>query len=390
MPLVHMNDMLNHAYRHGYAVGAFAVVSLDFLEGIMDAAEESRSPVILNLTESHFDYYDFDLLAPAVLAAAKRARVPVAIHLDHGKSPDSAERAIQAGCSGVMVDASHLPFDQNLQFTRQTTALAHACGVAVEGELGYVAGGKGENAEKHGGELAYTSPAEAKAFVDRTEVDCLAVSVGTVHGRMAGSVKLDFARLGKINETLAIPLVIHGGSGLADDQYRKLIAHGVAKINCYTALSDAAVKVIRENAATSGYMALNRGVRSAVRQEVERCIRLWGGSGRAAEVLAQCQVPKEVDHLILYDTPADLSDESLAVMVRRGKDKLRAIPGVRHIFPGKALQNEGRYQHCWLVRFTSQAVAEHYRSHPAYGEFFDKLLRPSAKDLAVFNFEERD
>lgn len=390
MALVNMADMLNHAYRHGYAVGAFAVVSLDFLEGIMDAAEESRSPLILNLTESHFDYYDFDLLAPAVLAAAKRASVPVAVHLDHGKSPESAERAIQAGCSGVMVDASHLPFEENLRFTRQTTALAHACGVAVEGELGYVAGGKGENAEKHSGELAYTSPAEAKAFADRTEVDCLAVSVGTVHGHMTGNVKLDFGRLGKINEALGIPLVIHGGSGLSDEQYRKLIAHGVAKINYYTALSDAAVKEIRENAGDSGYMALNRGVRSAVHKEVVRCIRLWGSSGRAAEVLAQCRVPKEVDHLILYDTPTDLSDESLAAMVRRGREKLRVIPGVRNVFPGMTIKNEGRYRHCWLVRFTSQAVAEHYRNHPAYSEFLDKVLRPAAKEFAVFNFEESD
>ncbi len=292
MALVNMTDMLNHAYRHGYAVGAFGVVTLDFLEAIIQAAENYRAPVILNLTESHFDYYDFDLLAPAVAAAARRAKVPVAIHLDHGHSIDSAERAIRCGFSGVMVDYSDRLFEENLRLTRAVVSLAHASGVAVEAELGYVPGGEGENAEKLSHEFDYTSHAEAKVFVARSEVDCLAVSIGTVHGRMQGTPKLDYARLAKINEAVNIPLVIHGGTGLSDEQFRKLIANGVAKINYYTGLSDLAVRHIRDNPAIgdNGYMALKRSVREAVRGEVERCIRLWGSGGRAAEVLEQCRV----------------------------------------------------------------------------------------------------
>ncbi|MDO9189720.1 MAG: class II fructose-bisphosphate aldolase, partial [Sulfurimicrobium sp.] len=167
MPLVHMNDMLNHAYRHAYAVGAFGVVTLDFLEAIIRAAENFRAPVILNLTESHFDYYDFDLLAPAVVAAARRAKVPVAIHLDHGRSIESAERAIRCGFSGVMVDYSDQLFEDNLRLTRDVVKLAHASEVSVEGELGYIPGGEGENAENMSLEFEYTSHSEAKVFVSR-------------------------------------------------------------------------------------------------------------------------------------------------------------------------------------------------------------------------------
>ncbi|WP_333843865.1 class II fructose-bisphosphate aldolase, partial [Pelomicrobium sp.] len=138
MPLVHFADLLTHAYRHRYAVGAFDLVGLEFLEAVLSGAERSRSPVILSLAESHFEHYDFDLLMPAVVAAARRATVPVAIHLDHGSGPESVVRAMRLGANAVMVDASHLPFGENAARTREVVALAHACGVPVEGELGYV------------------------------------------------------------------------------------------------------------------------------------------------------------------------------------------------------------------------------------------------------------
>lgn len=147
MPLVHLSDMINHAYRHHYAVGAFGVANLQFLEGIMQAAESCRSPVVLNLIESHFEGYNFDILMPAVTAAARQATVPVAINFDHGTSLAAAERAIRAGCNGVMVDTSALRFSENLWQTRDIVTMAHACGVTVEGELGYVPGVEGDNAK---------------------------------------------------------------------------------------------------------------------------------------------------------------------------------------------------------------------------------------------------
>ena len=139
MALVHMKDMLEHAYRHGYAVGGFDLVSLDFLQAILQAAENARAPVILSLAESHFEHYDFELIMAATLRAAERATIPVAIQLDHGTSLVSAIRAINLGCNAVMVDASQQPQEKNISTTSAVVDMAHACGVPVEGELGYVA-----------------------------------------------------------------------------------------------------------------------------------------------------------------------------------------------------------------------------------------------------------
>lgn len=393
MPLVHMTDMLNHAYRHGYAVGAFSLVNLDFLEGVLAAAENCRAPVILSLPETHFEHYDFDLLMAAAVAGARRAAVPVAINLDHGASLESAVRAIKAGCNGVMVDASASPLDENLRCTREVAVMAHACGVTVEGELGYVPGVEGEGAEKHAGEVAYTLPAEAKAFVDRTGVDSLAVSIGTVHGLMRGTPKLDITRLAKINEAVGIPLVIHGGTGLSDDQFRKLIANGVAKINYYTALASAASDSIRTQLRTSpdgSHAQLTRGVRHAISTETERVIRLWGSGGRAAEVLAQCRLWQEVDQVVLYNVPEKMTESAVTAMMQQEQEALGAIPGVRKVRTGKSLLPDGRYRYCWLIRFASREMADHYRAHPAHLRFVDKVLRPIDPDLLTVDYLEAE
>ncbi len=390
MPLVHMNDMLNHAYRHGYAVGAFDLVSLDFLEGILAAAESCRAPVILSLAESHFEHYDFDLLMAACVAAARRTPVPVAIHLDHGASLETAVHAIRVGCNGVMVDASALPLDENLKLTREVVAMARACGAAVEGELGYVPGVEGDDAQRHPGEIAYTSPAEAKGFVERSGVDCLAVSVGTVHGRMKGASRLDMTRLGKINEAVGIPLVIHGGTGLSHDQFRKLIANGVAKINYYTALADAAAASIREQLRShsdGGYTRLVAGVRDAVREEAARMIRLWGGGGRAAEVLMQCRRWREVEHVVLYNPAPTVAEPRVAEWVAQGKESLAAIPGVRSVAHGTAMREGAAYRYCWLIRFSGDVVIESYRDHPAHLRYAGEVFRPAAPDRLTIDYE---
>lgn len=392
MPIVHLSDMLNHAHRHNYAVGAFGVDNLDFLKGIMQAAENCRAPVILNLIESHFESYDFELLMPAVTAAARRASVPVAINFDHGTSLVSAERGIRAGCNGVMVDTSALRFSDNLWQTRDIVTMAHACGVTVEGELGYVPGVEGENAKHHPGELTYTSATEAAGFVERTGVDCLAVSIGTVHGRMKGVPKLDYARLAKIKEAVTVPLVIHGGTGLSDDQFRRLIANGVAKINYYTALADVANRRIKENVVAErkgGHIALLSGVIDAIREEVERCIRLWGSGGRAAEVLAQCRPWQEVEHVVLFNVPDELTESDVAAIMREGKESLKIIPGVRGIRTGRAIQPDGRYRYCWLIRLSNQSAVEVYRNHPAHLRFANEVFRPVAADRMTLDIEER-
>ncbi len=389
MPLVDMKDMLQHAYNHGYAVGAFELVSLDFLEGIMMAAERARAPVILSLAETHFKRFNFPLIMPAVEAAARRAQVPVAIHFDHGASLDSAIDGINRGCNGVLVDLSHLDFAENTRLTKQVVETAHACGVAVEGELGYVPGVEGEGAETFPGELAHTSLAEARAYVERTGVDFLAVSIGTVHGRMKGKPRLDYTRLKQINEALGMPLVIHGGSGLSDDQYRRLIANGVTKINYYSALAEVAAKQIRENLGKekqASYTSLSRDVNHAVASEVDRCMRLWGAAGRAAEVLAQCQSWIPVEHQIVYSIEG--KDQARAEMIiAEGLHVFSNIPGVREVFSCEAVQDKGSHHYSWLVRFCHPAVIESYRNNPDYIAFADKLLRQIDGKLSSTDFQ---
>lgn len=388
MPLVDMRDMLNHAYANRYAVGGFDLVSLDFLEAIVGAAERCRSPVILSLAESHFDYYDFELAMAAAEKAARRARVPVAVHLDHGASYESAVRAIRFGCNGVMVDASHESFPTNVALSKRVADMAHACGMAVEGELGYVAGVEGEDAARHPGEVVYTSVEEARAYVERTGVDCLAVSIGTVHGRLRGRPKLDMRRLEQINAAVRRPLVIHGGTGLSDEQFGKLIAHGVAKINYYTALADAAAARIRENAQADGacgYTGLVKGIQEAIGAEVERCMRVWGSAGRAAEVLAQCRPVEPVEHVVLYNAEL-VGDGEVEALMARGREVLAQIPGVRRVVTGWAEAAQPRYRFSWLIEFASRAVIESYRDHPLHVEFADRLFRPVAGDRVTVDY----
>ena len=392
MALVNMRDMLEHAYRNGYAIGGFDLVSLDFLEAIIAAAERQRAPVILSLAESHFEYYDFELAMAATVAAARRTPVPVAIHLDHGTDLQSAIRGINLGCTGVMIDASTLNFADNLARTRQVVDMAHGCGVSVEGELGYVAGVEGEDAEKHPGEVVYTSPAEAQTYVAQTGVDFLAVSVGTVHGRMRGEPKLDFERLADINAKLGIPLVIHGGTGLSDAQFRDLIERGVAKINYYTALADAAAVRIRANMAAdahAGYTSLMKGVQDAIAAEVERCVRLWGSAAQADAVLAAARPWREIEHLIIYNF-RDGEQDRVPEMMKTGRAALRAIPGVRRVFTGNAVTADAKYRHCWLVRFAGDAVIPTYRDHPVHRRFADEAFRPFAGDRISIDFEAHE
>ena len=390
MPLVNMRDMLNHAYQHGYAVGGFDLVSLDFLEAIMAAAEAVQSPVILSLAESHFEYYDFELAMAASEAAAKRSTVPVAIHLDHGASFASAVRAINLGCNAVMVDASHEPFEGNVAATKKVVDMAHACGVPVEGELGYVAGVEGEDAEKHPGEVVYTSVEEAKAYVEQTNVDFLAVSVGTVHGRMRGEPQLDFERLKQINQSLKIPLVIHGGTGLSDEQFSKLIANGVTKINYYTALADAAGNRMRNNVdadARCGYTGIVKGIQDEIHNEVKRCMRNWGSAGKADEVMKHCEHWQPVHHVIIYNVK-DTTEEQVKNIMARGEEILSQIPGVRRVITATAIRDDVKYKFSWLIEFVHAKVIDSYREHPDHVAFANELFRPIAGDRISIDFAQ--
>jgi len=391
MPLVNMRDMLYHAYENNYAVGAFDLVSLDFLEAVIDAAEDCRSAVILSVAEPHFAHYDFELFLPAVEAAAKRASVPVAIQLDHGSTFESAVKAINLGCNGVMLDVSNQDFFDNTNKTRAIVEMAHDCGVSVVGELGYVAGKEGEGAIQHPGETVFTLISEAKAYVERTGVDFLAVSIGTVQGRMTGRAKLDYARLKQLNQSLNIPLVIHGGSGLNEDQFHKLTLRGVAKIDYYTALSDVAVKAMRkrckENPSDS-FTDHKKDVKDAIGNEVQRCLHQWGSAGRAAEVLERCEPWLSVEHLIVHNMDAH-SKQSFDSLLSEGTQILSQIPGVREVFTGEAMKESSKYRFCWSVRFTHQAALNSFHKHQGFRDFLKKKLALNASDLTSIDYREK-
>ena len=389
MALVNMRDMIYHAYKHSYAVGAFDLVSLDFLEAVIGAAEACRASIVLSIAEPYFEHYDYELLLPAVEAAAQRASVPVAIQLDHGCSLGSAISAINRGCIGVMLDASRLELPDNVNATRAVVEMAHRCGVPVTGEVGYVAGYEGEGARLHPGEASFTVPAEARAYVERTNVDFLAVSIGTVQGRMKGRAKLDFQRLKLINQAVDVPLVIHGGSGLNEEQFRKLPSMGVAKINYYTTLSDVAAEAMRKRTRANpggSIIELKRDVKAAVGKEVERCIRLWGSAGRAAEVLTQCRSWAPVERLIMHSTNG-LPEHEVRSLIGEGKRLLSVIPGVRSVFTGESVNEAGVRQFCWQVRLTDPGVLDGHSDYSGFANFLKNRLQGSIHDAVTADYQ---
>lgn len=382
MALVQMKDMLAHAYDNKYAVGAFDIVSLELLQGVINAAEKCRAPVILGLAEPHREYFDMGLLAPAVEAAAQRASVPVAIHYDHGSGVEGAIQGIRQGCNGVMVDASYLPLQENIERTKQVVEMAHGCGVPVEAELGYV--------PDSGDELVFTSVEEARGFVRLTGVDFLAVSIGTVHGRLGGKPKLDYQRLRQINEALQIPLVLHGSSGLSDDQFRRLIANGIAKVNYFTGITDHAAEQLRSNARDKdyGYLKMFGGVRESVEQDAVHLMRTWGSAGRAAEVLEQCRPWQGIDYVLKFNLPTgDVEEEEM--LSRRGRKVLAQIPGVREVILGEAIEETATQRHCWQLRLASVEVIEALKKDQDYLNFTRRYLREEATQMSTTSYRRQ-
>lgn len=375
MALVQMDDMLRHAYNNKYAVGSFDVVSLDFLQGVINAAEQCRAPVILALAEPYFSHVDLELLATAVEAAARRSSVPVAVHYDHGSDLAGVLRGIRHGCNGVMIDASNRSLDENIVTTKAVVEVAHACGVPVEAELGCI--------PESGDNLVFTTVDEAKGFVRLTGVDFLAVSIGTVHGRFKGKPRLDYPRLRQINEALQIPLVLHGSSGLNEDQLRRLISKGIAKVNAFTSITDRAVSLLRRNARNrdEGYMKLFNGVREEMEAEAVRLMRIWGCAGRAAEVMEQCRPWQGVEYVLKFNLP-DTDPEEMEMIVRRGREMLLQIPGVRDIEVGDTLKEHAAPQYCWQVHLTSTEGVEYLKRHPEFIKFTRRYLNDKATDLS--------
>ena len=252
--LVSLKELMKDAEKGGYAVGAFNVSNLESLMAIMQAAEETGRGVILNYAEVHAPFLSMEQAALIMLDAAKKAKVPVCVHLDHGSSMESCIQAIRLGFTSVMLDASAEDYETNVRETKEIVRLAHSVGVTVEAELGHIFSsdmGLAESPKEaetlesfDSAEDVYTDPATAKDFVERTGVDVLAIAFGTTHGIYTKKPKLE--RITKIKEAIDIPFVMHGGSGLSKEEFQTAIRNGIRKINYYTYMTLAGGRAVKE------------------------------------------------------------------------------------------------------------------------------------------------
>jgi len=277
--LVNLNDVLHDAQKNGYAVGLFNTTDTDMLEAVISAAEEMRSPVIIGTAEVLLPHGELKLIAPSIIAAAKRATVPVVVHYDHGLTFDRCMEALQLGFSSIMFDGSAGDEETNLADTAEIVKIAHSMGVSVEGEIGHVGNadaGDGNDADM------YTTPEEAVSFVNRTGVDALAIAIGTAHGAYKTKPKLDIERLVEIRKALDTPLVLHGGSGLSDDDFRNTIRCGIAKVNIFTDLCNAGNRAMKQGLEEGkAYLDIRNMKVEEIKKAVKEKITLFGSAGRA-------------------------------------------------------------------------------------------------------------
>ncbi len=304
--LVTNKDLMVPARKSGYAIGAFNVQNLESMSAVVEAATEEKSPLIMQITPSVIKYAGLQYITSLAKTATQLAPVPMAIHLDHGEDFETAVKCVEAGFTSVMIDGSFLKFDENVALTKRVVSVAHAKGVSVEAELGKLAGVEERSVEEK--EAILTDPKTAAEFVEKTGVDTLAVAIGTSHGayKFKSEAKLDLERLKSISERMSIPLVLHGASsvpqwlvekatkygavlggakGIPEDQYKKAIALGIAKINIDTDLRLAFTATVREVLANSPKEFDPRKIlgpaKEAMKEVAKIKMRLFGSSGKA-------------------------------------------------------------------------------------------------------------
>ncbi|MFC9711376.1 ketose-bisphosphate aldolase [Paenibacillus sp. NPDC056933] len=284
--LINMKDLLKVAYENKFAVGSFNVANSEFVKVVITAAEEQNSPAIMQIHPNEIDLVTDGFIA-YVREAASKSKVPFVIHLDHGATIKDITRSIRNGYTSVMMDASHLPFEENVAATKEAVELAHLVDVSVEGELGTIGSNEGSS-EGGADEILYTNPEEAAIFVEQTGIDTLAVAVGTSHGiypqSKDHSIKID--RLKQIHEKVKIPLVLHGGSDNPDEEIREAVKHGIAKINLSTDMKRAFYNQLRAtlDANPNAYEPdqLMPEATKAATELVKKKMDLFGSTGKAS------------------------------------------------------------------------------------------------------------
>lgn len=283
---VNCRELLMDARRHSYAVGAFNVENMEMIQAVIAAAQAERAPVLLQTTPGTLKYAGTALFSAMARALAEKASVPVALHLDHGDSFDLCARAAADGYTSLMIDGSKLPLEENIALARRVVEMAALCPgrPAVEAELGKL-GGKEDDLEVKPGDDLYTDPEEAARFVAETGIDSLAVAIGTAHGFYKGKPKLAFDRLARLRDAVSIPLVLHGSSGVPDEDVQRAITLGVCKVNFATELRVAYTQAVREclqnDAAVYDPKKFGAPARKAVVDLVRHRIHVCGANGRA-------------------------------------------------------------------------------------------------------------
>lgn len=282
MPLVTSEKMLLDAQKGGYAVGAFNVENMEMVKAVLAAAEELKAPVMLQTTPGTIKYGTVETYAAIVKAEAEKVSVPVCLHLDHGDSFELAVQAMKAGYTSVMIDGSHEDFENNIAITKKVVDVAKAIGIPVEAELGKV-GGKEDDLEADAD--TNTDPMEAKEFAERTGISSLAVAIGTAHGFYVGTPVLDKPRVSAIKEVVTVPLVLHGASGLSEEDVRECVERGMCKVNFATELraayTAAVKKLLEEKPETYDPKKLGNVGMEAVKEQVKIRMKMCGCDGKA-------------------------------------------------------------------------------------------------------------
>ncbi len=279
--LVNMRDLLADAEKGNYAVGSFSVANMEMVLGAVQAAEELNAPIILQIAEVRLKQSPLEIIGPLMVAAAKCAKVPVAVHFDHGKTLEKINQALEIGFTSVMFDGSHLPLDENIAMTNRVIESAKKYGAAVEAEIGCV-GGSEDGSEDIA--VNCTKPEDAVKFERETGVDALAVAIGNAHGNYKATPKLRFDILETVDKMTKTPLVLHGGTGISPDDFVRCSKTGIKKINIATATFDSVENSVRDcynNKSIKGYYDLQAAEVDGAYNNVKRHILIFGTQNKA-------------------------------------------------------------------------------------------------------------
>ncbi len=279
--LATLNEVYKIANEKEIAIGAFNVTNYENIKATIDTAEKLNMPTIIAFAQTHEenDIAFLDEMGPLMVLCAKQAKVPVVVHLDHGVEPAYIKRALDMGFTSVMFDGSALPYDENVRITKEVVEMAKAYNATVEGEIGKMAGitlnNEGVTENRKTDRSNYTDPQEAKDFVSKTGVDCLACSFGTVHGEYFSEPNIDFELVTELSEAAGVPIVMHGGSGVSHEDYKKVIKNGVRKINYFTYMDKAGGTAIREAGELKFFHEYVKAGQDAMQQDIEAAVRCF-------------------------------------------------------------------------------------------------------------------